>query len=85
MRPGARTASWSMIILERIRIFELLHDVTIFPEVRGRVLLRPMLWARLVQQIRQAVRVRTWPSTALGRFTLTPLALVMCISISHKI
>ena len=49
MRPGARTASWSIIIPERIRIFELLHDVTIFPEVRGRVLLCPMLWTGLVQ------------------------------------
>ena len=85
MRPGARTASWSMIIPERIRIFELLHDVTIFPEVRGWDLLRPMLWTGLVQQIRQMVWIRTWPSTALGRFTLTPLALVMCISISHKV
>ena len=70
MRAGARTASWSMIIPERIRIFELLHDGTIFPEVRGRVLLRPMLWTGLVQQIRQTVQIRTWPSTALGRFTL---------------
>ena len=85
MRAGARTASWSMIIPERIRIFELLHDVTIFPEVRGRVLLRPMLWAGLIQQIRQMVRIRTWPSTTLGRFTLTPLALVMCVGISHKV
>ena len=85
MRARARTASWSMIIPERIRIFELLHDVTIFSEVRGQVLLHPMLWTRLVQQIRQTVRIRIWPSTALGRFTLTPLALVMCISISHKV
>ena len=85
MRAGARTASWSMIIPERIRIFELLHDVTIFPEVRGRFLLRPMLWTGLVQQIRQTVRIRIWPSIALGWFTLTPLALVMCISISHKV
>ena len=85
MRAGARTTSWSMIIPERIRIFELLHDVTIFPEVRGRVLLRPMLWTGLVQQIRQTVRIRIWPSIALGRLTLTPLALVMCISVSHKV
>ena len=85
MRSGARTASWSMIILEIIRIFELLHDVTIFAEVRGRVLLRPMLWTGLVQQIRQTVRIRIWPSTALGQFTLTLLALVVCISISHKV
>ena len=85
MRAGAQTASWSMIIPEKIRIFELLHDVTIFLEVRGRVLRRPMLSTRLVQQIRQTVRIRTWPSIALGRFTLTPLALVMCISISHKV
>ena len=74
-----------MIIPERIRIFELLHDVTIFPEVRGRDLLRPMLWTGLVQQIRQTVRIRIWPSTVLGRFTLTPLALVVCINISLKV
>ena len=85
MRPGARTASWSMIIPERIRIFELLHDVTIFSEVRGRDLLRPMLWTGLVQQIRQTVRVIIWHSIAPGRFTLMPLALVMCISVSHKV
>ena len=53
--------------------------------MRGRVLLRPVLWARLVQQIRQAVRIRTWSSTALGRFTFTPLAFVLRIGISHKI
>ena len=85
MRPGARTATWSMVIPERIGIFELLQDVTIFREVRGRVLLRPMLWARLVQQIRHAIRVRTWPSTTLGRFTLTPLAFVLRVGISHEI
>src|SRR3989337_558373 len=85
MRPGARTATRSVIIPKKIRIFELLHDITIFPEVRGRVLLCPVLWARLVQQIRQAVRVRTWSSTTLGRFTFTPLAFVLHVGISHKI
>ena len=74
-----------MIIPERVRIFELLHDVTIFPEVCGWFLLRPMLWTGLVYQIRQTVRVRIWHSIAPGRFTLTPLALVMCISVSHKV
>ena len=33
---------------EKVGIFELLHDITIFPEVRGRFVLRPVLWARLV-------------------------------------
>ena len=74
-----------MIIPERVRIFELLHDVTIFPEVRGWDLLRPMLWTGLVQHIRQTIRIRIRHSIPSGRFTLTPLALVVRISVSHKV
>ena len=48
VKPWTRTAGWTLIIPEEIRVFEFPHDETILPEVRGQNLLCPVLWAGLV-------------------------------------
>ena len=74
-----------MVIPEGIRVFKLLHNMTILPKVVSRCLLRPVLWARLIQQIIQTACVRIGGPIMICRFTSTPLRPVLCISVGHKI
>ena len=67
---------WTLIIPKEIRVFELLHNVTILLEMHYRNLLDPMLWAGLIQQTLQI-----HSAAALGQFTFSALH----ISVSHKI
>src|SRR3954469_7272099 len=72
-----------MIIPKSIGILKLSHDVTILPQMVRWFLRCSVLWAGLIQQNIQALRVGTGPATAASAPALSPP--VLYIGVGHEI
>ena len=70
-----------MIILEKIGIPILPHDEAVLPQMIGRLLVRAMLWTRLIHH---SFNVKLWPSKP-GRLSLLTLIIVLRIGAGHKV
>src|SRR3954466_10795190 len=72
-----------MIIPKSIGILKFSHDVTILPQMVRWFLRCSMLWAGLIQQTIQALRVGTGPATAASAPALS--APVLYVGVGHEI